>query len=40
MNHKDDYLIFYSPIAVGIKIVRVVSSYRNLEALFLDDDSR
>lgn len=36
----DDYLIFYRPIAEGIEVVRVVSGYRDLEALFLDDDSR
>jgi toxin ParE1/3/4 len=36
----DDYLIFYRPIAEGIEVVRVVNGYRDLEALFLDDDSR
>ncbi|OYD91001.1 plasmid stabilization protein [Nostoc sp. 'Peltigera membranacea cyanobiont' 213] len=36
----DDYLIFYRPIAEGIEVVRVVSGYRDLEALFSDDDSR
>ncbi len=30
----DDYLIFYLPIEEGIEILRVVSGYRNLEALF------
>lgn len=32
----DDYLIFYRPIAEGIEVVRVVSGYRDLEALFSD----
>jgi toxin ParE1/3/4 len=36
----DDYLIFYRPIAEGIEVVRIVSGYRDLETLFLDDDSR
>jgi toxin ParE1/3/4 len=36
----EDYLIFYRPIAEGIEVVRIVSGYRDLEALFLDDDSR
>jgi len=30
----DDYLIFYRPIEGGIEILRVVSGYRDLEALF------
>jgi plasmid stabilization system protein ParE len=30
----DDYLIFYSPIAAGIEVLRVVSGYRDLESLF------
>jgi toxin ParE1/3/4 len=30
----DDYLIFYRPIADGIEITRVVSGYRDLDALF------
>ena len=30
----DDYLIFYSPIEVGIEVLRVVSGYRDLEDLF------
>ncbi|MEH2061914.1 MAG: type II toxin-antitoxin system RelE/ParE family toxin [Nostoc sp.] len=34
----DDYLIFYRPIAEGIEVVRIVSGYRDLETLFLDDD--
>lgn len=34
----EDYLIFYRPIDQGIEIVRVVSGYRDLEALFLSQD--
>lgn len=36
----DDYLIFYRAIDNGVEIVRVISGYRDLEALFssLDDD--
>lgn len=30
----DDYLIFYRPIESGIEILRVVSGYRDLDALF------
>lgn len=30
----DDYLIFYRAIDNGVEIVRVVSGYRDLEALF------
>ncbi|MEO0684337.1 MAG: type II toxin-antitoxin system RelE/ParE family toxin [Cyanobacteria bacterium J06649_11] len=30
----DDYLIFYRPIEDGIEILRVVSGYRDLDALF------
>lgn len=30
----DDYLIFYLQIEEGIEIVRVVSGYREIEALF------
>lgn len=30
----DDYLIFYRPIETGIEVLRVVSSYRDLDALF------
>jgi toxin ParE1/3/4 len=33
-----DYLIFYRPIADGIEITRVVSGYRDLDALF-DEES-
>ena len=34
----EDYLIFYFPTAEGIEIARVVSGYRDLEALFTDED--
>lgn len=34
----DDYLIFYRPIEGGIEILRVVNGYRDLEALFQDED--
>jgi toxin ParE1/3/4 len=34
----EDYLIFYRPIEKGIEIVRVVSGYRDLEALFSSQD--
>jgi toxin ParE1/3/4 len=34
----EDYLIFYRPIEEGIEILRVVSGYRDLEALFQDED--
>jgi toxin ParE1/3/4 len=34
----DNYLIFYRPIADGIEITRVVSGYRDLDALF-DEES-
>ncbi|KAF3885160.1 MULTISPECIES: type II toxin-antitoxin system RelE/ParE family toxin [Nostocales] len=36
----DDYIIFYRPIEGGIEILRVVSGYRDLNALFegLDDE--
>lgn len=30
----EDYLIFYRQIANGVEIVRIVSGYRDLEALF------
>ncbi|MFB2898235.1 type II toxin-antitoxin system RelE/ParE family toxin [Aerosakkonemataceae cyanobacterium BLCC-F50] len=30
----DDYLIFYRPIEGGIEILRVISGYRDLSALF------
>ena len=34
----DDYLIFYRPIEGGIEITRVVSGYRDLDALFSNED--
>lgn len=34
----EDYLIFYRQIEGGIEVARVVSGYRDLEALFADDD--
>jgi toxin ParE1/3/4 len=33
------YIIFYRLIENGVEIVRVVSGYRNLEALFSEDES-
>jgi toxin ParE1/3/4 len=34
-----NYLIFYRPIEDGIEIERVLSGYRDFDALFLDDNS-
>jgi toxin ParE1/3/4 len=34
----DDYLIFYRPLERGIEILRVVSGYRDLDALFNKDE--
>lgn len=34
----DDYLIFYRPIETGIEVLRVVSGYRDLDALFDQPD--
>lgn len=34
----DDYLIFYRPVEEGIEILRFISGYRDLDALFLDRD--
>ena len=34
----DDYLIFYRPIENGIEVLRVISGYRDLDALF-DEES-
>lgn len=34
----ENYLIFYRPIANGVEIVRVVSGYRDLEAIFSRED--
>jgi toxin ParE1/3/4 len=33
----EDYIVFYYPTSDGINIARVVSGYRDLEDLFLDD---
>ena len=33
-----NYIIFYRIINDGIEIIRVVSGYRNLESLFLEDE--
>ncbi len=35
----EDYLIFYRPIDKGVEIVRVVSGYQDLEALFSSQDN-
>ncbi|SKB11555.1 conserved hypothetical protein [Planktothrix sp. PCC 11201] len=35
----EDYLIFYRPISNGVEIVRIVSGYRNIEAVFSDQES-
>lgn len=32
------YIIFYRIVDDGIEIIRVVSGYRNLESLFLEDE--
>lgn len=34
----DSYIIFYQVTEVEIEIVRIVSEYRNLESLFLDEE--
>lgn len=34
----EDYIVFYYPREDGIDIARVVSGYRDLEALFLEDE--
>lgn len=34
----EDYVVFYYPREDGIDIVRVVSCYRDLEFLFLEDE--
>ena len=33
----EDYMVFYYPREDGIDIVRVISGYRDFEALFLED---
>ena len=35
----DNYLILYMPIGQDVEIFRVVSGYRDLQALFYDSDS-
>jgi toxin ParE1/3/4 len=34
----EDYIVFYYPREDGIDIAKVVSEYRDLESLFLDDE--
>jgi toxin ParE1/3/4 len=34
----EDYIVFYYPREDGIDIARVVSGYRDLESLFLNDE--
>ncbi len=34
----EDYIIFYYPREDGIDIVRVISGYRDIEFLFLEDE--
>ncbi|MGL5835951.1 MAG: type II toxin-antitoxin system RelE/ParE family toxin [Waterburya sp.] len=34
----EDYVVFYYPREDGIDIVRIVSGYRDLESLFLEDE--
>ena len=34
----EDYIIFYYPREDGIDIARVISGYRDFEALFLEDE--
>lgn len=33
-----NYIIFYRPIENGIEVVRILSGYRDLEAMFSDFD--
>jgi hypothetical protein len=33
-SNREDYLIFYLPLENGIEIPRVVSRYRDLDAMF------
>ncbi|NEP39938.1 MAG: type II toxin-antitoxin system RelE/ParE family toxin [Okeania sp. SIO2H7] len=35
----ENYLIFYRPIASGVEIIRVVSGYRDLEAIFSNEET-
>lgn len=34
----DSYLIFYRSVEDGVEILRIVSGYRDLDALFEDDE--
>jgi toxin ParE1/3/4 len=34
----EDYVVFYYPREDGIDIVRIVSGYRDLESVFLEDE--
>jgi toxin ParE1/3/4 len=34
----EDYVVFYYPREDGIDIVRIISGYRDLESLFLEDE--
>ena len=34
----EDYIVFYYPREDGINIARIVSGYRDLESLFLEDE--
>lgn len=34
-----DYIVFYFPKQNGIQVVRVLSGYRDLEAIFLEDEN-
>ncbi|MEH2436259.1 MAG: type II toxin-antitoxin system RelE/ParE family toxin [Nostoc sp.] len=34
----EDYLIFYRPIDGGVEVARIVSGYRDLETVFLNND--
>jgi toxin ParE1/3/4 len=34
----ESYIIFYRPIKNGINVERIVSGYRDLEAIFVPDD--
>ncbi|MBE9127429.1 MULTISPECIES: type II toxin-antitoxin system RelE/ParE family toxin [unclassified Coleofasciculus] len=34
----EDYLIFYRLVSNGIEVMRVVGGYRDLEALFVEDE--
>jgi toxin ParE1/3/4 len=34
----DDYLIFYRLVSEGVEVIRVVAGYRDLDALFTEND--